>query len=131
MSQDSSSSDSSSGYARFAGNTRLRELGCYVDLGGTRFEVPRLEVEANVRWELLTQAIDGVYPHGPRGSERLVVDSMSYRQRRGCRTAKIRYYTTQIMDIYGSWVTTDVTRARSRLHRNTVVAQDTYPLIRI
>ena len=43
----------------------------------------------------------------------------------------IRYYTTQIMDIFGSWVTTDVTRARSLLHRNTVVAQDTYPLIRI
>ena len=96
MSQDSSSSDSSSGYARFAGNTRLRELGCYVDLGGTRFEVPRLEVEANVRWELLTQAIDVVYPHGPRGSERLVVDSMSYRQRRGCRTVSYQLYSDSI-----------------------------------
>ena len=97
MSQDSSSSDSSSCYARFAGNTRLRELGCYVDLGGgTRFEVPRLEVEDNVRWELLTQAIDVVYPHGPRGSERLVVDSMSYRQRRGCRTISYQLYSDSI-----------------------------------
>ena len=29
----------------FARNSRLRELGYYIDLGGTAFEVPRIDVE--------------------------------------------------------------------------------------
>ena len=86
MSQDSSSSASSSDYARFGGNTRLRELGCYIDLCGGRYEVPRIEVEQNMRWELVTQSVDVIYPRGPGGSETLVVDCMCYKQRRGGRT---------------------------------------------
>ena len=45
MSQDSSNSNSSSDYASFVGNTRLRELGCYINLFWGRYEVPRMEVE--------------------------------------------------------------------------------------
>ena len=47
MSSRESSSSSGSKYARFAGNTLLRELGCYIDLGRTAFEVPRIEVGQN------------------------------------------------------------------------------------
>ena len=94
MSGDTSSSSSTgsgSNYARFAGNTRLRELGCYVTLGGSYYEVPRLDVEMNLRWELMTQAIDLIYPDGPMGTYRLVVDVMGYRQRRGPRTVSFFY----------------------------------------
>ena len=37
-----------------------------------------MEVKQNIRCELLTQSVDG-------GSERLIVDCMSYKQRRGGR----------------------------------------------
>jgi hypothetical protein len=30
---------------RFARNSRLKELGYYIDLGETAFEVPRIDVE--------------------------------------------------------------------------------------
>eukprot|EP00090_Calanus_glacialis_P019269 TRINITY_DN29634_c1_g1_i1.p1 TRINITY_DN29634_c1_g1~~TRINITY_DN29634_c1_g1_i1.p1 ORF type:complete len:145 (-),score=21.82 TRINITY_DN29634_c1_g1_i1:178-588(-) len=83
MSGQDSSSSSSGDYARFAGNTRIRELGCYVDLNGSFYEVPRLDVEQNLRWELVAQSVDVIYPHGVRGSNRMVVDVMSYKQRRG------------------------------------------------
>ena len=86
MSGQDSSSSSSGDYARFAGNTRIRELGCYVDLNGSFYEVPRLDVEQNLRWELVAQSVDVIYPHGVRGSNRMVVDVMSYKQRRGRRT---------------------------------------------
>ena len=84
MSGQDSSSSSSGDYARFAGNTR--ELGCYVDRNGSFYEVPRLDVEQNLRWELVAQSVDVIYPHGVRGSNRMVVDVMSYKQRRGRRT---------------------------------------------
>ena len=47
MSCRESSSSSGSEYARFDGNTRLRELGCYIDLGRTAFEVPWIDVGQN------------------------------------------------------------------------------------
>jgi hypothetical protein len=86
MSSQDGSSSNSGDYARFAGNTRIRELGCYVDLNGSFYEVPRLDVEQNFRWELMAQSVDVIYPHGVRGANRIVVDVMSYRQRRGGRT---------------------------------------------
>ena len=64
MSGQDSSSSSSGDYARFAGNTRIREFGCYVDLNGSFYEVPRLDVEQNLRWELVAQSVDVIYPHG-------------------------------------------------------------------
>ena len=82
MSSQDGSSSSSGDYARFAGNTRIRELGCYVDLNGSFYEVPRLDVEQNFRWELMAQSVDVIYPHGVRGANRIVVDVMSYRQRK-------------------------------------------------
>ena len=48
--------------------------------------MPRLDVEQNLRWELVAQSVDVIYPHGVRGSNRMVVDVMSYKQRRGRRT---------------------------------------------
>ena len=57
MSSRESSSSSGSEYARFAGNTHPRELGCYIDLGGTAFEVPRIDVEQNHRWELVNESV--------------------------------------------------------------------------
>ena len=85
LSQNGSSS-SSGDYARYAGNTRICELGCYVDLNGSLFEVPQLNVEQNCRWVLVTQSVDVIYPHGVAGADRIVVHGMSYRQRRGGRT---------------------------------------------
>jgi hypothetical protein len=37
----------------------------------------------NFRWELMAQSVDVIYPQGVRGSHRMVVDVMSYEQRRG------------------------------------------------
>ena len=82
MSSQDGSSSNSGDYARFAGNTRIRELGCYVDLNGSFYEVPRLDVEQNFRWELMAQSVDVIYPHGVRGANRIVLDVMSYRQRK-------------------------------------------------
>ena len=79
----SSSSDSSGECpSRFAGNTQLRQHGCYVDLDGALFEVPRLDCEQNLRWALFSQSVDVIYPAGVRGDCRMVVDAMAYRQRR-------------------------------------------------
>ena len=64
----------------------IRELGCYVDLNRSFYEVPRLDVEQNFRWELIAQSVDVIYLHGVRWSHRMVVDVMSYKQRRGGRT---------------------------------------------
>ena len=36
----------------------IRELGCYVDLNRSFYEVPRLDVEQNFRWELMAQSVD-------------------------------------------------------------------------
>lgn len=47
-------------YARFADSTCIRELGCYVDLNGSFYEVPRLDVEQNFRWELMAQLVDDI-----------------------------------------------------------------------
>ena len=59
----SSSSDSSGECpSRFAGNTQLRQHGCYVDLDGALFEVPRLDCEQNLRWALFSQSVDVIYP---------------------------------------------------------------------
>ena len=55
----------------------IRELGCYVDVNGSFYEVPRLDVEQNFRWEIMAQSVDVIYPHGVRGSHRMVVDVMS------------------------------------------------------
>jgi hypothetical protein len=44
--------------ARFAGNTRIHELGCYVDLNGSFYEVPRLDAEQNFRWDLMAKSVD-------------------------------------------------------------------------
>ena len=42
--------------------TPICELGCYVDLNGSFYEVPRLDVEQNFRWELMAQSVDLIYP---------------------------------------------------------------------
>ena len=34
------------------------ELGCYFDLNGSSYEVPRLDVDQNFRWELMAQSVD-------------------------------------------------------------------------
>ena len=80
MSSRGSSSSSGSEYARFAGNSSLRKLGCYIDLGGTAFEVPRIDVEQNRlwEWELMNESVDVIYPSGPSRANRLVVDVMTY-----------------------------------------------------
>ena len=85
MSSHGSSSSSGSEYARFAVTIRLKELGCYIDLGRTAFEVPRIDVEQNRlwEWELMNESVDVIYPSGPSGANRLVVDVMMYKERRG------------------------------------------------
>ena len=43
-----------------------------------------MDVEQKFRWELMAQSVDVIYPlHGVSGSHRMVVDVMSYKQRRG------------------------------------------------
>ena len=64
----------------------ISDLGCYVDLNGSFYQVPRLDVEQKFRWELMAQSVDVIYPQGVRGSQRMVVDLMSYTKRRGGRT---------------------------------------------
>jgi hypothetical protein len=61
----------------------LRELGYYIDLGGTAFEVPRIDVEQNRLLELVNRSVDVIYPSGQSGANRLVVDVMMYKERRG------------------------------------------------
>ena len=36
-----------------------------------------------MRWALLMESVDVIYPSGPSGGSRLVVDVMTYRERRG------------------------------------------------
>ena len=64
------SSSSSSGDCphRFAGNTQLREHGCYVDISGANYEVPCLDCEQNLRWALFSQSVDVIYPSGSSSS---------------------------------------------------------------
>ena len=38
--------------------TPASKLGCYVNLNGSFYEVPRLDVEQNFRWELMAQSVD-------------------------------------------------------------------------
>ena len=43
-------------------------------------------MEQNFRWQLVAKSVDVIYPQGVKGANRMVVDAMSYRQRRGGRT---------------------------------------------
>ena len=86
MSSRGSSSSSGSEYARTAGNSHLRELGCYINLGGTAFEVPRIDVEQKRLWELVNKSVDVIYPSGPSRANRLFVDVMTYKERSGGQT---------------------------------------------
>ena len=88
MSSRGSSSSSGSEYARTAGNSHLRELGCYINLGGTAFEVPRIDVEQNRLWEreVMDESVDVIYPSGPSRANRLFVDLMTYKERSVGRT---------------------------------------------
>ena len=47
--------------------TPIRELGCYVDVNGSFYEVPRLDVEQNFRWEIMAQLVDVTTPTGKGG----------------------------------------------------------------
>ena len=44
--------------------TPICELGCYVDLNGSFYQVPRSDVEQKFRWELMAQSVDVFYPQG-------------------------------------------------------------------
>ena len=83
MSAGHSSSSSGTDYSQFAGNSQ--GIGCYVDLGGTAYEVPRLDVEHFRHWAMMTETVDVIYPEGPAGSNRIVVDVIHYRERKGLR----------------------------------------------
>ena len=81
MSASYSSCSSSTDYSQFAGN--LQGISCYVDLGGTAYEVPRLDLEHSRHWAMMMETVDVIYPEGPGGSNRIVVDVIHYRERRG------------------------------------------------
>ena len=77
------SSDSSSSSADISSPGSLKKE-VFSTLEAQKFLVyDRLDVEQNFRWELMAKLMDVIYPHGVRGSHRMVVDVMSYKQRRG------------------------------------------------
>jgi hypothetical protein len=53
------SSSCGTDYSQFAGNSL--GIGCYVDLGGTAYEVPRLDVEHSRHWAMLMGTVDVIY----------------------------------------------------------------------
>jgi hypothetical protein len=45
--------------------------------------VPSIDVEQNSLLELVNKPVDVIYPSGPSGPNRLVVDVMMYKERSG------------------------------------------------
>ena len=45
--------------------------------------MPRIDVEQNRLLELMNESVDMIYESGPTGANRLVVDVMMYKERRG------------------------------------------------
>jgi hypothetical protein len=86
-SASNSSRSSGTDYSHFSGNPQ--GISCYVDLGGTTYELPRLNLEHSRHWAMMMETVYVIYPEGPDGSDRIVVKIIHYRERRGSRAVSI------------------------------------------